>query len=376
MAYDYDGIDDRLHLTQASSAAGDWSFGCWFNADNAGESSVGALYHAQHSNASIISMVRFDSAAAGRIVAHHYHSVTQANTTTAAFATMGTWYAIVVTYTAADKKMRIYKGTLTEAMAEVTYVAQPTPVGSVLTSATVVNIGNRTDTATTFNGRITRAFLSDRLVTLTEMESYRAGAAPPSTNLRAYWSMATDANDTSGNAAHLTVVGAILTDDPFGSTASATSTLPAFTSSSTTTAASTASADSTLPSPTTTASTTSASAASITSILPSPTTTAAATSADNSISATAASTLPAFTSQSTTSLTSTSTISSTLPTLSTLAAAALTSTSTISSTLPLLDTSISAYSGSQAPQVIQISPLLLALEGELAYTTSQIAIGV
>ena len=221
MAYDFDKVDDRAHLTQASSPSGDWSFGCHFFARSAGESNAGVLYIAETSAGGLVCVTRFSSAA-GRLLASQHYSLTQPQSVTDAFTTMNVWYIIVVTFTAADRTTRIYKGVLDGvAMAEVTYAAKPTGAGTQSTTGTVLSIGNRTATDLTFDGRITRPFVSGRVLTLAEMEAYRTGSAPPSDSLRNYWPFASDANDVSGNNAHLTLNPApTLVDDPFSKAAS------------------------------------------------------------------------------------------------------------------------------------------------------------
>ena len=221
MAYDFDKVDDRAHLTQASSPSGDWSFGCHFFARSAGEANAGVLYIAETGAGGLVNVVRFNTAG-GRILASQFCSLTQPQSLTDAFTTMNVWYIIVVTFTAAEKVTRIYKGVLDgAAMAEVTYAAKPTGSGAQSTAGTVLSIGNRTATDLTFDGRITRPFVSGRVLTLAEMEAYRTGSAPPGDSLRNYWPFASDANDVSGNNAHLTLNPApTLVDDPFSKAAS------------------------------------------------------------------------------------------------------------------------------------------------------------
>ena len=135
--------------------------------------------------------------------------------------TVGVWYCVVATYTSSDKKMRMYYGSLSAPMVEMSYTTQTAGVGTIVETSVRVMVGSTTNGETNrdFDGRIEHAFCDNRIWTLDEMEAFRQGQRPINTgSMIFYWPLdsptAAQAEDLSGNGYHGTVTGALAAEGP------------------------------------------------------------------------------------------------------------------------------------------------------------------
>lgn len=202
----------------------DWTMGGWYKPNSAGGSNIGGMQFHTNGTGPGTAIQRYQIGGGGTLIinANAAHSTTAASTATSTTMSSGAWNCVIVTYTASDKKLRVYMGTASSAMTEASYSSQTAGVGTATTTGTTAQIGDRQQADFDWDGLIARVFATQRLLTTNEMERFRcgdwtglfAGGVTPNYVLLCDQSGTTDI----ANNIAFTVSGATLSgDDPPGS---------------------------------------------------------------------------------------------------------------------------------------------------------------
>lgn len=218
MARDFDGVDDIIKNTSITTFSGSYTMAGWINADSAAEG-LRIIETARSSDGlgerGLIVQTGF------KLEAFQGFTTEWSDSVSTQTLTVGVWYCVVATYTSSDKKMRMYYGSLSAPMAEMSYSLQTAGVGTIMETSVRVMVGSTTNGETNrdFDGRIEHAFCDNRIWTLDEMEAFRQGQRPINTgSMIFYWPLdsptAAQAEDLSGNGYHGTVTGAIAAEGP------------------------------------------------------------------------------------------------------------------------------------------------------------------
>src|SRR4051794_16690196 len=119
----FDAIDDVISSSSTiSMPTGDFTFAAWVYPQSAGENNAGFIIQCLGG----LAVARFRFAASTRTltaVANHDGGTNATSTTTTTLST-NTWQLAIATYRASDKKMRVFIGSATSAMAEASYATQ------------------------------------------------------------------------------------------------------------------------------------------------------------------------------------------------------------------------------------------------------------
>lgn len=207
----FDGVDDSIDVSISAIGAGasGWTFGGWVYANGPGEGNIGRVVSTGQQN--------FRLGASREMRASQVQSTTTAVLTTNETLDTATWYCVFCTWTAADNLLRVYRGTATSAMAELTYATQTAGVGSPSLTSTTFNIGNNAAGAATWDGRIGPVLICASVLTTTQMNAWRLGIYVEDANLRGYWYMGSRTASLVENqigGANATVTGCTLEDGP------------------------------------------------------------------------------------------------------------------------------------------------------------------
>lgn len=218
MARDFDGVDDKITGTITAVDTGDWTMGLWPNVDGAGESGLGAFVSVETAAAATVQALQFASGGARNVLARQFSSGTTANTRSTTILATATLYLLIATFRASDGKCRIFYGTQTVAMAEMSYDLQDVLTATRVTAGTVFVAENNSATTATTDGRESRLFFTARELGLPEMNDIRRGTqpTPDDTDLRVYWPLDDPNNvfDLSGNGVTGTASGTTHAADP------------------------------------------------------------------------------------------------------------------------------------------------------------------
>lgn len=220
MARFFDGVDDKIAATITAVDTGDWTMGGWLYATGAGEAGFGIAMNVQGAGPTTVQyMGTFNSAT---LYAAQGFTTTDASAlqTVNGFA-FNKWHCAFATYTDATRGIKLYRGDIAAAMAEVTYNALPVAgVGTRRTAGTTLGVGNNIATTQTWAGNIGHVMFARRLLTLDEMERFRQGARPvlSSAVMVIDWPLdsptAAQAEDLSGNGVNGTVTGSTAVEGP------------------------------------------------------------------------------------------------------------------------------------------------------------------
>jgi hypothetical protein len=175
VAYDFDGVNDVITMTIATPvSSGSWAAGGWFKPDGAGEGGGGRIY--SHNTAGTVSHEVILGASSPYLTANQQSSATAASSGASTQVWVAdTWTCIVWTFNASDGVMRIYYGSESVGMAEVSYSAQTAMTGTRRTG-TAGNIGNRPAGDRTYDGGMVGVFMVETGGTtwaVTEAEAFR-----------------------------------------------------------------------------------------------------------------------------------------------------------------------------------------------------------
>lgn len=131
--------------------------------------------------------------------------------------TMGVWQFVSVTFDATTGA-KIYKATLTGALAEVSYAANVVGTGAIITDVSqALTIGNRAAQDRTFDGVIANLVMYSGILTLEEMNSVRYGIMPKRSLIKGWWPLYGNTSpevDMSGNGSNGTLTGTTQADGP------------------------------------------------------------------------------------------------------------------------------------------------------------------
>lgn len=213
-AWDFDGSLSKIQGTIAVVSTGDWTMGAWVYADTSGEGTNGAIItNSLSDSAQVAFMLQ-----GGKLRNVQGFSTTNADSRHDTAFPTGAWKCVVSTYRDSDKKVRLFIGDLSTAVAEIsTYELQSAGVGTRSTGATAFVVGNGTLQSLTWDGRISRAFFTARELTVTEMNAFRTGTQPDSSDadLRVYYSFRDNIiGDNSTNKVAGLITGAAAFADP------------------------------------------------------------------------------------------------------------------------------------------------------------------
>jgi hypothetical protein len=214
VAREFDGASGMVAVTLSSAiTTGDFSIGCWFNADTAGEGTAGRIWYPDAGNDKAALLVANTNTAIQFVASAGFQSI--ANTT----LSLGNWQCVVGRYNDSTGAGTIILGSLSAAMAAATLTTNTTDIAGTV-SATGY-LGNQAADDRTFDGRIARFFIVPWLMTVPECESYRQGNmgvlyahGTPRLFLPLTSPTAASAEDLSGNAASGTVTSATAAEDP------------------------------------------------------------------------------------------------------------------------------------------------------------------
>lgn len=175
MARDFDGTTSVISGTVTAIDTGDWTIIGWVNLDGAGESSSGRFLTVSNGSSEVHAFLNADASRHMRCNALYTGGVGPATTTTNEALSTGTWYCVAGTFSASDKKCRIYYGTQSAAMAECTYSSQVAAGTTRTTGATTAYVGNNNAATRTHDGRISHIGYLPWGMTVAEMEQFRLG---------------------------------------------------------------------------------------------------------------------------------------------------------------------------------------------------------
>ncbi len=222
MAIDFDGANTRF-LTALASDATIRSYSIWAYRDTTGEGGLGRIF--DRANNSAGAMEQLYVLSGGDYSYERVWSGAASEWVKVAPAT-GSWHHVLITYdgsSTANNASIYYNGTLQTSLT--TYLVPPS--GSLVTSTQPFNVGNRADSARTWDGRLAEFAVWDRLLDSTDASNLAAGRNPltvGSTGRACYYRMfdTDDLTDLFGKvgAATLTVgaggtIGHPTVDDPF-----------------------------------------------------------------------------------------------------------------------------------------------------------------
>lgn len=216
---DFDGVDDVVNLGSPSvlDNVNTATVLAWINADSMGENSAGTVLHCAGGAYPFRQWIMLEATNTAKVevTTDATHAVSKASAETIAFST---WLFLATTYdNAGDRKMRLYKGTPTAMIAELTYVTQTAGTGTIDSDAAVNKcIGNRVDLDTTFDGKIAHVLWFNRVLSVNEMIYLQFGRLITN-GLIGYWPLwgvAASEPDLSGNLNNGAVTGAILANHP------------------------------------------------------------------------------------------------------------------------------------------------------------------
>ena len=126
----------------------------------------------------------------------------------------GNWFFLGVTYSVGAGPPKLYKGTPTSMIAEVSYSSTTAGSGAEANESTGnFYLGNNSATTYSFDGKLAHGFMFDKVLTVAEMATLQFGGLTAIANLCGYWPLwgvATPEPDLSGNVNNGTVTGALL----------------------------------------------------------------------------------------------------------------------------------------------------------------------
>lgn len=166
------GVNDRIGSTSGFTAmsAGDWTILVWFFAINVISSSNSYLFRSGNTH------LKGAQAGTRRLQTFQGYSTTNAFaiSTDSSFS-LDTWTCLVGTFTESSATCRLYLGTLTSSIAELSYASTGTGTGTRVAGSTEALCGAA---GTTAQFRCARLAVARRLFNLDEMERYRLGQMP------------------------------------------------------------------------------------------------------------------------------------------------------------------------------------------------------
>lgn len=172
MAKDFNGTTSRIEGTIAAYPAGDYTLGAWVLPDTTGEANNGGVLflHAATSTR----MTWRCATSQDFLVAQTHVTTTALSQTSGTPLVLGEWQVLFATYRASDLTLRLFRGDLDSAPAELSYTSQTAGVGAVTTGTGLV-VGNNAIQTITWDGRIEDPFIVPWEMTLAEMERFRQG---------------------------------------------------------------------------------------------------------------------------------------------------------------------------------------------------------
>lgn len=179
MALDFNGTTDVAQNLNgiAELDTNSWTHAAWVQTDLGGESDQGAIIAVQNTDTAR-TLLRLDNITPFTAAASDNGATDARALTTTTIAHDGTtWVLVIGTFDAATGHCAVYFGDLTNPVAAQTLSTDAVLVTKVLGSNRVT-IGNNNATTQTYDGRVTRAGIWTRLLSLGEMELLRAGIVP------------------------------------------------------------------------------------------------------------------------------------------------------------------------------------------------------
>lgn len=173
MSRSFDGADSKITSSSITPVGTNkWTIACWINPNSVGEGSVGTMMLIDQSGAA---RQRLRLSGSGSLNCTQVFDTTDAVAIGTVLVSMGSWSCAFGTYDTADAKCRLYAGTETTPVAELSYSTQTTGSTTRQTNGNRITIGNNQGGTASFDGLISRIGLWTRLLSLQEMEDYRRG---------------------------------------------------------------------------------------------------------------------------------------------------------------------------------------------------------
>lgn len=224
MARNFDGVDDVINCG-SSASLGDinvFTYTAWIFPNTFGEGSFARIINKSASPSTGKFFNVHDNTSGTRNSLHLL--IDTSGTDAEAHAAdnsivTGAWQFVAASF---DSSLvpRLYRGTPSADVAELSYASQVTGTGSVNTDATYnLLIGNRDNGTRTFDGRIADVRIFNIVLSLSELLAVQRGLIVRPEKMIGWWPLFGEQSpepDWSGNNNHGTVTGAIRADHPPG----------------------------------------------------------------------------------------------------------------------------------------------------------------
>lgn len=218
MARGFDGANSIVTFA-IPDLSGDKTIAAWVKPSSAGEGNAGIVFRGEIGTGTGYVLQIAGSTLTLRCDTNF--DVTNSSTITTTTIPTGAWSLVVATYTASDKKWRIYVGSLSAPVAEAAYSSQVAGSATPAAGVTSGMWGNGSNLAATFAGSIARGVLDARVWTLDDMERFRTGRMPaqsPAATVAVLHPLTSptvgQAEDLSGNGRNGTVSTCTVDEEP------------------------------------------------------------------------------------------------------------------------------------------------------------------
>lgn len=175
-AADFNGTTSYANATMTSGAT--HTYCAWVYALGYGEGNFGRVVGIDDH------VAMFVSSTSDRIYAQYNAAGTSRSYSNSGIS-LSTWYLFCMARTAGDGGPRLYRGTVSAAMAELAYTGRVDAAPDVVTETGA--IGNDADGDRTWNGSIAHVRIYNTTLTLAQTEMIRRGFEPLLANLTNYW---------------------------------------------------------------------------------------------------------------------------------------------------------------------------------------------
>lgn len=178
-----------------------FTYCAWIYSTGAGESSGGRIVNKGGSN--FLRKLLTQTTSTGERILLQINKDTSNATATSGTISLNSWLFVCGSYVASDGGPRLWSGTASVAVAEMTYAGRTDGAGSVLgESGQAISIGNRPAGDRTFNGRIAEVYIYGSVLTAAQMDVLRRGEPLPGALLCAqiYGAVDPEPDPCGGNA--------------------------------------------------------------------------------------------------------------------------------------------------------------------------------
>ena len=218
MARIFNGTTDIVNCGSPSALDNivPFTYAAWIKPNSAGETNYGSIFRKETSGLRKALYVTVN----GTLGIYIDRATTdcQRESATSTLAFDGTWQFVAVTYDE-SAGAKLYKASLTSALAEVSYgTTNNNGAGSTISDiGHALGIGNNAATDRTFNGALAHCSIYSVVLTLAEMNMIRYGLMPRRSSLKGWWPLYGTSSpevDLSGGGSNGTVTGTTVGDHP------------------------------------------------------------------------------------------------------------------------------------------------------------------